>query len=246
MIGELNTTKEGCVIEIINHKSWDNVTVLFHETNNTSNCSYQAFKNGTIKNRMKKSVNNVACIGNTKTWCNGKFKNSYSTWSRMIDRCYNEKIIKSYKSYRDCFVCDEWLCFENFEKWYDDNFYTIKNERMCLDKDILIKNNKIYSPETCCFVPTYINTLIINAKESRGNLPVGVALVKGSSNRYYSYISKKGKQKKLCYSNTKEDAFNKYKEEKERYIKTVANSYKNFIPKKLYDAMYNYKIDIND
>ena len=43
---------------------------------------------------------------------------------------------------------------------------------------------------------------------------------------------------------TVEEAFNVYKTIKENYIKEVANKYK--IPEKLYQALLNYQVEVND
>ena len=77
----------------------------------------------------------------------------------MLGRCYNEYNLKRRPTYKGCEVCDEWLNFQNFAEWFDNNYYTIDNEAVCLDKDILIKGNKTYSPEACVFVPITINSL---------------------------------------------------------------------------------------
>ena len=82
----------------------------------------------------------------------------------MIQRCYKEYNTTK-KTYKDVFVCNEWLCYENFEKWFEDNYYVVNNEIMNLDKDILIKGNRIYSPETCCFVPRRLNILFVNTNK---------------------------------------------------------------------------------
>lgn len=67
----------------------------------------------------------------------------------MIKRCYNQKCLLKDNTYRGCSVCDEWLNFQNFGEWYDENYYEVPNEVMDLDKDILHKGNKIYSPDNC-------------------------------------------------------------------------------------------------
>lgn len=36
------------------------------------------------------------------------------------------------------------------------------------------------------------------------------------------------------------------KHTKEKHIKKIANKFKNNIPKKLYDALYNYEVEITD
>lgn len=80
-----------------------------------------------------------------------KIIKSYNVWRSMISRCYNEKDYR-YKWYglKGVKVCDEWLYFSNFKKWFDENYI----EGYCLDKDVKQKDipNKIYSPETCLFI----------------------------------------------------------------------------------------------
>lgn len=74
-------------------------------------------------------------------------------WVRMIRRCYDKQSCCS--SYSKCKVCDDWLIFTNFASWYKEHYV----EGWQLDKDILAKGEKIYSPETCCFVPLEINSI---------------------------------------------------------------------------------------
>lgn len=106
-----------------------------------------------------------------------------------------------------------------------------------LDKDILVKGNKIYSPETCCFVPREINGLFIRTDNKDMTLNVDK-----NDGKFICYISKKGKTINLGRFNTYEEAFFMYKTEKERYIKEVADEWKDKIELKVYQAMYDYKI----
>ena len=108
----------------------------------------------------------------------------------------------------------EWLhSQENFQKW-------LNGKRWALDKDILIKRNKIYSPDTCCLVPQEVNAIFIKGKRKNDNdLPIGV-----SYNRYKSSyvagcnIGHSGRHKTIGYYNTPEEAFYAYKIYKEEYI----------------------------
>ena len=113
-----------------------------------------------------------------------------------------------------------------------------------MDKDILIKGNKIYSSETCVFVPERINLLFIKNDRIRGDLPIGVSY---DGNRYKSQC-KNGTHKyiRLGTYDTPEEAFQIYKQYKENVIKDVANEYKGKIPEKLYNALMNYKVEITD
>jgi hypothetical protein len=118
---------------------------------------------------------------------------------------------------------------------------------MEVDKDILNKGNKIYSPETCIFVPNNINALIINCKKARGKYPIGVYLLKsGKFRATYSNSLLGCRTVHLGCFDTPEQAFKAYKLYKEIHIKEVADYYKEQIPEKLYKALYNWIIDIND
>ena len=177
----------------------------------------------------------------------------YKVWHKMLQRCYDPYYINKFPTYIYTTVCEQWLNFQNFAKWYDENYYECNNERMELDKDILVKNNKIYSPSTCIFVPQRINYLFTKRQNCRGNYPIGVTYNKESKRlKVQCNIYKTGKASKEQLGRYPIDkpfqAFYVYKEFKENYIKQVADEYysKGLIPKKLYDAMYKYEVEIND
>lgn len=174
-----------------------------------------------------------------------KFTKAGGVWVDMIRRCCDEKYRSKKPFYKDSRICDEWLNFQNFAKWYYDNYYEIDGEQMCLDKDILHKHNKLYSPDNCMIVPQTINKLLERNSSSNG-LPLGVHYDK----RKFKYIAQcKGNRANNGYLgsfNTKEEAFQAYKEAKEHRIKLIADKYKDKIPQRLYGALYSYKVDITD
>ena len=116
----------------------------------------------------------------------------YSVWISMLKRCYSRKLQDKYPTYIDCTVCKEWLTFSNFKKWMELQDWQGKE----LDKDLLVSGNKIYSPDTCIFVTSDINKLLINSKASRGAWPVGVDF-SIRSNKFRSRCSSKGLSKHL-------------------------------------------------
>lgn len=99
----------------------------------------------------------------------------YKVWENMLNRCYNEKYHIKRPSYKGCSVCEDWKYFSNFRDWMSNQ----KWEGMHLDKDLIDKGNKVYSKDTCMFIPPKINSFIIN-KNSNGFLE-GVGWVKASS-----------------------------------------------------------------
>jgi hypothetical protein len=186
--------------------------------------------------------------GKYKSKENGKNTHQYMTWREMIRRCYSEKYHERCPTYKGCSVAEEWHCFQNFAEWYDQNYYQIEGEVTHLDKDIIVKGNRVYSPNTCVFVPQKINVLFIKNNIRRGDLPIGVSLKKSSKKLPYVVVFSIGIGKTItigCYG-TPEEAFNSYKELKEKHIKEVANEYKNKIPILLYDALIKYEVEIND
>lgn len=103
---------------------------------------------------------------------------SYAAWVNMLTRAYSSSYHKRQPTYRDVIVCDEWLTFSNFRKWWINNYI----ENYQLDKDLLFIGNKIYSPEACIYVPRWLNNFILDRKSSRGEYKVGVYKHKKNNN----------------------------------------------------------------
>jgi hypothetical protein len=246
-IGEINHNLYGSEMVIEEYHSASDVIVLF-DTGNLVHTSYARFKNGNVKNPFDPRVCEVGYLGEGihKASENGKATRVYATWNSMLNRAYNKKYHDRQPTYKDVTVCREWHCFQNFADWYVENYYQIDGEIMSMDKDILVKGNKLYSPETCVFVPERLNSLIVKCDGSRGELPVGVAFNK-QHKKYQSQCSNgKGEIITLGRYDTPDEAFLAYKIHKERVIKDVANEYKGKIPKKLYDVLINWKVEIDD
>ena len=241
--GEKHITNEGFEVEIIKHINSHNCTVKFSNGLVLENRTYNEIKDGRLKNLNHPSVYGVGYIGKGeyKSEVRKKAVKEYYIWSGMLERCYNKKFQEKQPTYKGCSVAEEWLDFQNFAKWFDENYI----EGFHLDKDILIKGNKIYSPETCCFVPREINTLFTFNNINRGELPLGVGYTKNKK-KYVSQLSKGVLSKHLGTFSTPEEAFQAYKIAKESYIKEVADKWKDLISEQVYEAMYNYKVEITD
>lgn len=240
-VGETNTNKQGDTMTIVEYKNATNVKIMF-TTGEIIKCHYKEFKSGEIISHFYPSVCGIGILGKTKI----TNRKRYDYWCSMIKRCYDDKFHISNKTYKDCSVCEEWLYYPNFEKWYELNYYEVDGEIMNIDKDILVKGNKIYSPETCIFTPKSINNLFITNITNRNDLPIGVSY-NSNKTRYRALCRIGGRKTKIIGTyNTKEEAFYSYKYFKEKYIKEVADSYKELIPDVLYNAMYNWEVNIND
>ena len=164
-------------------------------------------------------------------------KRAYRVWNGIKRRCYNPKD-KYYNSYGGAGVrmCDEWLEFENFYKWYMDNYYTVEGEYMAVDKDILGGDSKVYSPETCIIVPFRINGLFVHKDNGkmRGLQKVG--------KRYQVKVRVDGINTYCGTYDTVEKASEVYRKCKEAVIYGVIEEYKDKIPSNVYNKLLTFKL----
>ena len=246
------TVLQNCneVAFIVEYVDYQNITVQFKKTGELVKTTYNAFVKGLVKSHFTPTVYGIGITGLQPTRDeNGEKLDSYICWTDMLRRCYSAKYQEKQPTYKGCSVSECWLYYPNFKKWYDENYYNINNKTSQLDKDVLVKGNKVYSPDTCVFVPNFINSLFTKRQNDRGAFPIGVYYNK-TKKKYVAQLSvfKDGKKvrKHLGYFTTANEAFEVYKQAKEAYIKEIADEYKDKIPVELYEAMYSYRVDIDD
>ena len=152
-------------------------------------------------------------------------KKAYDIWVSMLNRAYNKDFKSTNLAYTDVYVCDEWLYFSNFKKWFDENYrwdliqYGIKLE---LDKDMICKDKKVYSPETCVFIPKKVNTFIQDKTNVNTSGYIGVHFHK-HRNKYEVRIREfyTGKSKYLGLYDDPEIGYGVYKKEKIHQLECV-------------------------
>ena len=251
-IGEERINKFGSKMVISKYRSCMDIDVYFPEYNWTfEHNTYQNFKRGGIKCPYERRHYGVGYLGEGKytTTENDDLKKEFKIWHDMLQRCYDPKLQERYPTYKGCTVEEYLLNFQNMGKWLEENYYEVPGEKMCLDKDILCKGNKVYSRQTCIFVPERINLLFTKHDNARGKDPIGVIELP-SGNYRVRCSDGYGEQIRLGTYSTKEEAFKVYKNYKEKVIKEVRDSYEGRIPEphysRLREAMYNYEVEIDD
>ena len=142
----------------------------------------------------------------------------YETWTSMLKRCYSKKYLESNPSYNGTSVCSDWLSATTFRKWMEQQDWNGK----CLDKDIIVPRSKLYSPETCAFVPQATNSFVAR-DASRGEYPVGAYLCKRTG-KYYAQCRNHftGKHESLGYYSTPEEAHEAWRKRKYDLAQRVA------------------------
>lgn len=169
----------------------------------------------------------------------GNMTKSYTTWSCMIQRCYDPKYHLKTPTYIDCYVDERWYDFQDFAEWYENHEYS--GLGFTLDKDILTPDNKAYSPETCCFVPQEINKLLNSRRNARGLYPQGVVFHK-LVGMYHAQMNIGKLKKHLGYFDCPNEAHQAYKIAKESYVKEKALEWKDRIAPNVFDALINWKL----
>lgn len=143
---------------------------------------------------------------------------AYCRWINMLKRAYSKKYQLLHPSYIGVTVCDEWLKFSNFADW----FYANYKHGHDLDKDLKIKGNKLYSPETCLFVDNSINKLIVSCHSESNLYPEGVGL-EVKTGKYRARISIDGERVHLGTFNSMHLASEAYIVAKNNEIKRKAS-----------------------
>lgn len=178
--------------------------------------------------------------GTYKTNEHGRHTVAYRTWINMFQRCYDPKQLARRPNYVGCSVDERWHDFQVFAVWYDSHEYSDRGYD--IDKDILVAGNKIYSPETVCFVPRELNMLFTSATRARGEHPQGVGYYK-PLDKYWARVRIGGKPKYLGYHETPEKAFKVYKKAKEDNVKHMANLWFGNIEPRVYEALMDWKLN---
>lgn len=155
-------------------------------------------------------VNDASYIVNKRCGSRRFICPAYSSWSSMLCRCYSDKSRKNNMTYDSVVVCDDWLSFSSFREWWLDN----QVDGWQLDKDLL-SGSRVYSPETCIFVPAWLNTFTIDRGGSRGESMIG-ARFHAPSGKFQARCNNPitGKCESLGYHTKQEEASKAWLERK--------------------------------
>lgn len=197
-------------------------------------------KQGKIKDYYLPTVFNVGYIGD---YCGDATKNKYyKLWHSILSRCYYSTKYRKNNTYSDCFVCERWLCFNNFvndiEKIIGYREYNIFKEiKFSLDKDIFnLNNSKEYSLDNCCFVPQKLNQFFANVNKANTSGYEGVSYIK-NENTWEVHICYNGKNLYLGRSKSIKEAYDLYYQNKLTILDKYLSEYF-WLDKRIVDACY--------
>ena len=249
-VGKVFKSKSSGDFKVLKYNDSANVVIQFLKTGYETLVQLTNVRNGYIKDPYLPSVYGVGILG-TKypSKVSGVTTKEYVPWCSMLKRCYSDSYKKKNPTYKDCEVSENFKSYEYFYEWCHKQvgFGNDGNGNpFHLDKDLLIKGNKVYSENTCVFIPSEINSLLIKREALRGEYLIGVYWSK-TNKAFRARVNKnKGASEHLGYFNTELEAFNAYKVAKETYIKEQANKFKSQIDPRAYQALMNYTVEITD
>ena len=245
-VGKICKSKSSGDFKILKYNNNRNVEVQFLKTGYEATVELVQVKRGNVKDPYSPSVYGVGILG-TKypSTINGIHTKEYKLWQNMLVRCYSDSSKKRRPTYEGCEVSDNFKNYEYFYEWCHKQI-GFSNQDWHLDKDLLVKGNKVYSETTCVFLPNEINSLLTKRTASRGEYLIGVSWDK----RGMAFISRvrknKGRSEYLGSFNTELEAFNAYKQAKESFIKEQANKWKSQIDPRAHEALMNSTVEIDD
>lgn len=232
-----NSSGDFIVTEFVSKQE---VHIKFLDTGYETIVGSSEITRGQTKDCSRPSVFGVGVTGEIKTRVNGEQLYEYILWCGILRRCYGSDQLTKSPSYEGCTVSENFKYFPYFKEWCN-NQIGFGIEGFDLDKDLLIKGNKVYSENVCIFLPRELNQVLVTGKGKRGKFPIGVG-----------YLPKIGKfrarlgEEYLGVHDTSDEAFCAYKQAKESYIKLLANKWRDQIDPIAYNALMSYQVEITD
>ena len=249
-VGKVFKSKSSGDFKVLKYNDRANVEIQFLKTGFEMVARLSHIRNGKVKDPYSPSVYGIGVVG-TKypSRVNGVQTKECALWYSMLKRCYSDAFKKKRPTYEGCKVSDKFKNYEYFYEWCHKQIgfgVDGNGNPFQLDKDLLVKGNKVYSENTCVFIPSGINSLLIKCTASRGEHLIGVYWSK-TANAFVARVSRnKGGSEHLGLFNTEIEAFNAYKEAKESFIKEQAEKYKSQIDERAYNALMKYEVNIDD
>lgn len=243
----LHEVKYGETIKVIEYINKSKVLIEFQDEYKVQKWVEKSeITNGTARNPYRKTLFDRGFFGEGpfKAKQNGANTPEYSVWSGVFWRCYDERKLIKHPTYNGCEIQEKWYNFQEFAKWL------VNRPQFSLgwqiDKDLLVRGNKLYSEETCCLLPPELNIFLAVKKD--GIKYPGVSFDK-KGNKYRSQIvdhKGNGKTRHLGWSDNPAELFILYKEAKEDEAKFLAEKWKSQLDLKAYEKLMCWTIETGE
>ena len=245
-VGKVCKSKTSGDFKVLKYNDSKSVEIQFLKTGYETLARLDNIRNGKVKDPYSPSVFGIGTVGTKYPISEGcRGTKEYVLWKDVLRRCYSDTFQKKQPTYKDCEVSDKFKSYEHFYEWCHKQV-GFGVEGFEIDKDLLIKGNKVYSEDSCVFLPAEINMHLVKCTASRGEYLIGVSWC-NTKKAFVARVRKnKGKSEWLGLFRTELEAFNAYKKAKEVFVKEQAEKYKSQIDPRAYEALMNYQVEITD
>lgn len=182
-VGSVFETNNFGKVEVLKYRGCRSIDIRFLNTGTVVTTTSSRLCDGGVRDRYAATVYGRGFIGEERTKVKGKTLPAYLAWSNMMTRCYNPKYHERFPTYRGCKVSKDWFSFKTFKGWWEGNHV----EGYELDKDLL-GDGKLYSEQTCAYIPAPLNMLLVSNYRQRGDCVLGVTLQ--NSGYYHAQVNK--------------------------------------------------------
>lgn len=246
--GQQYTTQQNGTLEIVAYNGASSVTVRFLETGFVTTCELVQIRRGTVKDLLLPRVSGVGYLGVGEHSARNKLGGAewaYQKWQNMLERCFTPTTEQMRLCYEDVTICSEWFNYQNFAEWAKKQVGYGRRD-WAMEKDLLIKGNRHYAPDHCCFLPMELNNQMLKSQATRGSYPIGVNLHKANG-KFIAHCTRQDSTSTHVgiYASATE-AFSAYKNAKESRLRYLAEKWKSEIDPRAYQALINYTVDITD
>ena len=177
-VGKVCKSKSSGDFKIVKYNNKKNVEIQFLKTGYETTVELGSIRKGEVKDPYSPSVYGVGILGTKyQAKINGRATKEYDLWQSMLKRCYSDAYKKQRPTYEGCEVSENFKYYEYFYEWCNKQigFDNDGNGNpFHLDKDLLTKGNKVYSEDSCIFIPNEINLLLTRREALRGKHLIGV------------------------------------------------------------------------
>ena len=249
-VGKVCKSTSSGDFKVLKYNAAKDVEIQFLKTGYETTVELGHIRNGYVKDPYSPSVYGVGVTGTKYSiTISGVKTREYNLWQSVLRRCYSDNFKKQRPTYEGCEVSNNFKSYEYFYEWCNEQIGFGNDgdgNPFHLDKDLLIKGNKVYSEDSCVFIPAEINSLLVKSTSLRGECLIGVCW-SNTSKSFIAQVSKgKGRSEHLGFFKTELEAFKAYKQAKEVFVKEQANRWNGKIDIRAYNALMNYEVNIDD
>lgn len=253
-VGDKRINSEGFEYVITHYEDAHNVEITWFSGEKEWVESAHAHK-GTTKYLNKRGTFGVGYLGYGRFipgekriphGCERMPHNLWRAWVRMLERCVGDRVKNP--SYEGCTFDESWVNCQSFIEWgilqKGHDRLESNGKTWQLDKDILVNGNRVYSPETCVFVPNEINTHFKDVEKGKDGYYGVNEIEPKHPNAKRGWVARccnvKKEREYLGFYDNPTDAYIAYRTRKIEVMSDLADKWKGEVDERVINSLQNF------